>query len=250
MSLRSSLALGVWLASRGAVARSGVVLAAVGAVAAAAVTAAASGRAAARMPWFTAEIVAWGAGVTVAFGGALHALRRDRDEGVVALARARGTRAAAYVQGRVGGLAIVVAATAGAPTLAAGIVAASLARPTGLALQVTVGALAYVLAFAATIAPVAFAALGARSRVAGYLSLVAVVGLPEILAPWTSQALPRGWSELTSIPAALSAVGGAFASTGAALHAARALVGLLAVAAAALVVVVARMPDADARGSA
>jgi hypothetical protein len=250
MSRRQSLALGMWLAARGGVVASGFVLATLAGVVAAVTVAASSGRAAARVPWFTAQIVAWGAGVTIAFGGALHAIRRDRDEGVVALARARGMGAASYVQGRVGGLAVIVGAAVAGPTLVAGIAATSLTRPPWLAAQTTLGALTYAVAFAMTIAPVTMATLSARTRVGGYLGLVAVVALPELASPWTSALLPHGWSELTSIPSALAAVGGAFASPAAAVHAARAVAGLLAVVAASLVVVVARLPDIDARGRA
>jgi hypothetical protein len=248
MGRRQSLAFGVWLASRSGVARSGFVVAAVAAAVSVSVVAASSAHAAARVPWFTAQIVAWAAGVTVAFGGALHALRRDRDDGVLALVRARGVGAASYVQGRVGGLAVVVAMAVAGPTLIAGVAATSLGRPAWLAAQTTLGALAYALAFAATIAPVAMATLSARTRVGGYLSLLAVLAVPEIASPWTSALLPHGWSELTSIPSALAAVGAAFASPAAALRAARAAAALLAVVAASLVVVVARLPDVDARG--
>jgi hypothetical protein len=253
MSRRQSLALGTWLASRGAVVASGFVVALLGAMLAVSAVAASGPHAAARVPWYTAQAVAWAAGVTVAFGGALHALRRDRDDGVIALSRARGMSAASYVQGRVGGLAVVVAIAVLGPTLAAGLASISLAslrHSPWPAVQTTLGALAYGLAFAMTIAPVALAALSASTRTGGYLSLLAVLALPELAAPWTSALLPHGWAELTSIPSALAAVGAVFASPAAAVHAARALVGLLAVIAASLVVVVARLPEIDARGAA
>ena len=251
MGRRQSLALGFWLASRGATVRAGLGLAALAAAGSlVAVAASSGGRAAARVPWFTAQIVAWGAGVTIAFGGALHAIRRDRDEGVVALVRARGMGAATYVQGRVGGLALLVAVAVGGPTAVAAIASTSVARPAWLAVQTSLGALAYALAFAATIAPIALATLSARSRLGGYLSLLAVLVLPELASPWTTNMLPRGWSELTSIPSALAAVGAMFASPAASVRAARAAVGLLAVVAASLVAVVARLPNVDARGAA
>jgi hypothetical protein len=210
----------------------------------------ASARAASRVPWFTAEIVAWAVGASIAIGGAWHAVRRDRDEGILALVRARGLSASSYVQGRVLGLALVVAAAVAGPTLVAGLVAVSLARPPWLAVRVTLGALVYAVAFAATIAPLALAALSARTRLGGYLSLVAVLGVPELAGPWTAAMLPPGWGELTSIPAALTAVGAVFASPEARTHAERAAAGLLAVVAASIVVVVARLPNADARGGA
>jgi hypothetical protein len=251
MGRGQSVALGVWLAARGAIARSGFALAALGALGSVVVASVSENpRAAARVPWFTAEIVAWGAGVTVAFGGALHALRRDRDEGVLALVRVRGVAAASYVQGRVAGLALVVAAAVAGPTLIAGVAATSLGRPALLAVQTTLGALAYALAFAATLAPVALATLSARTRAGGYLSLLAVLVLPEAASPWTESLLPHGWGELTSIPAALAAVGAVFASRAAPVHAARAAAGLVAVVAASLLVLAARLGGADARGEA
>jgi hypothetical protein len=251
MHRRHCLALGVWLASRGGIVALGFALAALGAIASVAVAALGTLHGAARVPVLAAHAVAWGAGVTVAFGGALHALRRDLDEGVIALARARGTTASTYVQGRIGGLVVVVGAAVAGPTLVAGLAATSLARPVLPAVAASAEALAYALAFAATMGPVALATLGARTRAGGYFSLLAVLVVPELLAPWTSALLPRGWHELTSIPAALAAVGSGIASPAAgAVHLARAVAGLAAVIAASLLVVAARMPGAEARGGA
>jgi hypothetical protein len=247
------LALGVWLASRGGIVAVGFAISALGALAsigALVAFGAGQGHGATRVPALTAQLVAWGSGVTIAFGGALHAARRDRDEGVTALLRARGVTAAAYVRGRVGGLAIVVAAAVAGPTLVAALAATSFARPVLPVVRASLGALAYALAFAATIAPVAMATLGARTRAGGYLALVSVLVVPELLSPWTGALLPRGWTELTSIPAALSAVGAGFTSPAAAAHLARALAGLGAIVAASLLVVAVRLPRIDARGRA
>ncbi|MGH7271522.1 MAG: hypothetical protein ACREJ3_13920, partial [Polyangiaceae bacterium] len=103
----------------------------------------------------------------------------------------------------------------------------------------------YALVFAATLGPVTMAALGARTRARGYFTLLAVLVLPEVLAPWTLSLLPAGWDELASIPAALETVRRGIAVPGAAsLHVVRALVGLTAVVAAALITVGARVPGA------
>jgi hypothetical protein len=241
-------ALGVSLASRGGIAAFGFCLAAVGAVAAVVVSVA--GHAPARVPLLAAQGVAWGAGVTVAFGGALRAFLKDRDQGVLLLARMRGATPAKYVQGRVGGLVVVLAAAVVGPTLVAGLAAASLAHPLMPALRATAGALAYAVGFALTMGPVAMAALGASTRAGGYLALLAVVVLPELLAPWTGRLLPRGWHELTSIPAALEALATGIGGWDDAIHFTRALTGLAALTAASLLVVVARMPDVYARGEA
>jgi|HubBroStandDraft_1064217.scaffolds.fasta_scaffold29762_2 hypothetical protein len=244
-----TLAFGIWLASRGGLVAAGFVLSAVGAVVAV-VEAVAVGRwrGAAEVPVLAAHAIAWGAGVTVAFGGALQAIRRDRLEGVVALARARGAGAADYVRGRVGGLVTVLAVSVGGGTLAAGIAATSAAHPALPAARSTFGAMAYALAFAATLGPVALAALGARSRGGGYAVLLAVVVLPELIAPWTSALLPHGWFELTSIPAALDAVAtGAASPARAAMHLARAIAMLAAVVGVSLVVVAAQVSRVNVR---
>jgi hypothetical protein len=242
------LALGVWLASRGGVTALGLVLAGAGGVIGAAI--AAAGHAPVRVPLWTAQGVAWGAGVTVAFGGALRAFRRDRNEGVLTLARARGVTLATYAQARVGGLVLLLAAATAVPTIVAGLAATSFAHPALPALKATASGLAYGLGFAVTLGPVAMATLGARTKAGGYLGLLAVVVVPELLAPWTTKLLPRGWHELTSIPAALEALATGFGGVDDAVHFARALTGLAALVAASLVVVAARMPDVHGRGEA
>jgi hypothetical protein len=247
MQRRQCLALGVWLASRGGIAAVGLGLAAVGTVVAVAM--AAAGHAPARVPLWTAQGVAWGAGVTIAFGGALRAFRRDLDQGVLVLARARGITLARYAQGRVGGLVVLLAAAVAGPTIVAGLAAASLTHPALPALKATAGGLAYGLGFAATLGPVAMATLGARTMAGGYMGLLAVVALPEILAPWTARLLPRGWHELTSIPAALETLAAGIGGGDDAVHFARALTGLAALVAASLLVIAARMPDVHASGT-
>jgi hypothetical protein len=94
------------------------------------------------------------------------------------------------------------------------------------------------------------AALGSRTRGGGLLLLLVVLALPEVLAPWTSALLPRGWHELTSIPAALSAVrAGVAAPAAMAVPMVRALAGLAAVVAVSLVVIAARVRRTDAPGA-
>jgi hypothetical protein len=199
-----------------------------------------------QVPALAASAIAWSGGVMVAFGASLGAVRRDREEGIASLVCARGGSIGAYVAGRVGGLVVVLAASLGGAVLVAGAAATSFARPAGPTLVATLAAVAYAFAFAVTIGPVAMAALGARTRVGGYLTLLAVLALPELLAPWTGTLLPRGWHELTSIPAALAAVRAGVASPSAmAAPMARALAGLAAVVALSLVVVVARVRWAE-----
>jgi hypothetical protein len=183
----------------------------------------------------------------LAFGAALRAIRSDRDEGIASLVQARGVAAGAYVRGRVGGLVLVLAAALGGATLIAD--AAALATGGGgwPVLRTGAAALVYALAFAATVGPVAMAALGARTRAGGYVTLLAVLALPELLAPWTSDLLPPGWKELTSIPAALAAVRvGVAHPVAAGAHAARGAAGLAAVVALSLLVVAARAREGRA----
>jgi hypothetical protein len=240
------LALGVWLATRGALARASLVMAALGAVAAVVVAVALRGSSSMKeVPTVAALALSWGAGATLAFGAAMRAIRLDRDQGVVALARTRGVGAVAYTTGRVGGLVVVLAVALGAGTLIAGAGATAAAGVHVLEVaRASAAAIVYALAFAVTVGPLAMAALGGRTRGGGYLTLLAVLVLPEAIAPWTESLLPRGWRELTSIPAALDAVRAAVQSAGpAVIHGARAVVALAAVVAASLLVVRARLPQ-------
>jgi hypothetical protein len=250
------LALGVWLAARGGLATIGVVLAAVGALACLAVGLALRGqggdgaRAADALPVVASSAIAWGAGATLAFGGALRSLHRDKDEGVLALARARGATAAQYVTARTTGLVVLLVLAVGGATLVASFAALAVAGGSLRTVRHAAGAVAYALAFAATMGPVAMATLGSRSRPGGYLAFLAIVALPELLAPWTASLLPAGWHELTSIPAALAAIRSGVAEPlahGSAL--ARALAGLCAVVAVAVGSMVVRVRSAADTGA-
>jgi hypothetical protein len=239
-----TLALGIWLTMRGALARASLVLAAAGALGSIAVAIAMQGTPAlTELPALASMVFAWGTGTTLAFGGALRALGQDREQGVLALAHARGVGAAAYGGGRVGGLVVVLALAVGGSTFVAGLAATAVAGNQGFVVaRASIAALVYALAFSVTVGPLAMAALGGRSRAGGYLTLLAVLVLPELLAPWTRALLPAGWRELTSIPAALEAVRAGVQTAGpAALHATRAVVGLVAVVAASLLLVRARV---------
>jgi hypothetical protein len=239
------LALGVWLTARGAMVRASLGLAALGALGALAAAASMRGTTGLEsLPAIASQAFAWGAGTTLAVGGALRALRNDREEGVVALARARGIGPAAYAAGRVGGLVVVLAIAVAGGTLVAGLAATAVATVQAFAVaRASAAAIVFALAFALTLGPVAMATLGGRSRPGGYLWLLTVLVLPEALAPWTRDLLPRGWRELTSIPSALEAIRSGVETAGPALaHAARGAAGLVAVVAASLIVVRSRVP--------
>jgi len=244
-----TLALGTWLATRGPLAAFSFIVAALG-TAAAIVGAFAMGRhggGTSRVPTLTAEGISWCAGVTLAFGAALRAVERDREQGVLALVRARGVGVGAYVRGRVGGLVLVLAAMVGGATLIAGLATTSMGASSMAAVRSWAGALAYAVAFAATLGPVAMASLGTGSRAGGYFTLLTVLVLPELVSPWTSALLPRGWHELTSIPAALDAVRtGVSAPLDSGARGARAIAALAAVIAVSVVVVGAQVARTEA----
>jgi hypothetical protein len=201
---------------------------------------------ASRLPTLAAMAVAWSIGISVAFGGALHALRNDLDQGVVTLARLRGVTLPSYVRGRVWGLTALVAMTVAAAALGVGLVTTFEAGERMAAAREAAAALAYALAFAATIGPLAMAALGTGGRASGYLSLLAVIAVPELLTTWTAQLLPPGWHELTSIPSALAAVAAGVRSGGpTTMHMVRAMAGLAAVVTASLAAVWLRLEQAQ-----
>ncbi|WP_394846632.1 hypothetical protein LZC95_04095 [Pendulispora brunnea] len=166
------------------------------------------------MASLTASALAWGAGVLLAFASAIQALRRDRDEGIRQLAGARtGERAtASYLWARVAGLAAALFAMIGGGVALAGLVAMLAARHAGLVLQCaqsTVASLVYAAGFSVTMAPLAMAALGARSRAGGFFGLLVLVFLPELLLEWSQKLLPEPWGELASLPSALASLRGA-----------------------------------------
>jgi hypothetical protein len=245
------LALGVWLASRNALVRLSLVLAALVAVFSVGIAVATKGRLAAQLPTMVSLGTAWSLGVTLAFGGGLRAIAHDEDDGVLALVHMRAVPEARYARGRVGGLILLLALSVGGATLVAALAATAVAAERWTVGKESVAALAYALAFAVVIGPVAFAALGTGTRAGGYLILVGVLALPELAAPWTAGLLPDGWHELTSIPAALDAVRAGVASPSTdGLALVRAVAGLAAVVAASLAVVQARVrhiqPKVDA----
>jgi hypothetical protein len=245
-----ALALGIWLACRGALASVAIGLAGLGALVAVGYCLLARHADVTHLPAKATLVIAWSAGVMLAFGSSLRAVARDWEEGIVALARVRGVRASRYMRGRLAGVVVVLALTVGGASLVASFAATAVAKAPLATARDGLAALVYALAFAATVGPVAVAALGTRSRVRGYLRFFAVLVLPELLARWTAAALPAGWQELTSIPAALAALltGVDETSAAAALKMARAAVGLAAVAAIAVVLVQARTPRVSRAG--
>jgi len=237
------LALGIWLASRGVLVLVSLVLTALGALGSSAYALAAPDRALAHLPTTAAFAMAWSTGITLAFAGALRAISRDWEEGVIALLRARGVRAQTYARSRAVGLVIVLASALGGATLVVGLAATCAASAPADAARASLGAIVYALGFAATLGPLALAALGGESRTRGYLLLLAVLVVPELVEPWTVALLPRGWHELTSIPAALAALmAGVDSPSTSSMSMVRATLGLSAVIAVSLAAIRARVP--------
>lgn len=205
-----------------------------------------AGASALAVPTHASAIIAWSAGIMIAFGGALGALPRDADDGIVALLRARGVPTTAYVRGRVGGLAVVLALGVGGAVLVPGLAALAVGSAALPAAHACAAALAYALAFSVTLAPLATATLAARRRSAGYLAFLCALALPEVLARATSALLPRGWVELTSLPAALDAIQrGVLSPSSGGFAMARAAAALTAVAVLSFAVVHTRIPRID-----
>jgi hypothetical protein len=207
---RAEIALGLALARRGALAKVSIALGALvvlGAFVAAVILSRRSHAPLDRLPSLASSALAWGAGVLLAFAAAAHALLRDRTDGVRALLSARGSGTRGYLWARIGGLALLLALVVGGGTLLAGLAAVLVAGRAGVlpAIQGTGAATAYGVAFAISVAPVALAALGARSRAGGYLWFVLVLVFPEVLEPWLSSAVPD-WGDLLSLPGALAAL--------------------------------------------
>jgi hypothetical protein len=255
----SLLVLGASLARRGIMSVAALVICVVTAVVCALVTMLLAARGpqspAHDVPLVASSALAWGGGFLLAFAAAAHALRRDRAQGVRALFVSRTTSLRGYLFARVGGLALLIALAVAGGTLFCGLVGvASAARFAGVSrmLHATFAGVVFSLAFSAVVAPVAFAALGARSRIGGYLFLIAVVMLPEVIVGLMGSFLPESVADVLSIPSALSALRTALApGTVDVARAARALVALSLVIAFAMFLVrrdaiLVEEPEADA----
>ncbi len=206
-----------------------------------------AGKALADVGAASATLLAWGAGILVAVPASMRALREDRESGVRALLRARGVSATAYATGRVSGLALVLFAVVGGGALVAGgasVLAASRVGVAAAALHGLVVALAYSAAYALVVAPIALAALGARSRPGGFLRFLAVILVPLLLESWAASLAPD-WGHLLSVPTALTALRAAVAHGLDVAGLARALVVLAAFAAVSFVLVLAEIAALD-----
>lgn len=211
--LAALLALGATLARRGVLTTVSMVVSALTALVLAVLALAFARRGGdapvASVPVLASSAIAWGGGFLQAVVVAMGALRRDRVEGIRHLFVMRTTSLRGYLVARVGGLAAVLAVVVGGGTLlvsALAIVAATQTQAVLRTVHTTLGALVFALAFAVVMAPVAFAALGARTRMSGYLVLLLFLVVPELVASTLAGALPSEVTELFAIPSALAAL--------------------------------------------
>jgi len=239
------VALGFYLARRGATAAIGLALtvACVLGFGGLAVVFVRSGKVDALpdVPLLASSALAFGVGVLVAFAASTRVLRRDEEDGVRGLLRARGVDASGYLAARVVGLAIALAVFVAGGSALVGILTSLVAKSRGVAghtLQASFAAVVFGVAFAATFAPVAMATLGARSRGRGYLALLTVLVLPELLHASLARILAPEWVDVCSVPGALLALSASLAPTGLdAAMLARSAVALVAIIGIALLVV-------------
>jgi len=218
---RSLVALGFFLARRGVTAwvGLGLTVACVVGFGALAVVLARHGKTETLpdVPLVASSALAFGVGVLVAFAASTRAFRRDEDDGIRALLRARGVTTSGYLAGRLAGLAACLAALVSGGSFLVGVVAlfAARGRLTALhTLQASVAAAIFGVAFALTFGPVAMATLGGRSRGGGYLALLSVLVVPELVAPALDRYVAHRWVEVCSIPGALAALRTSIAPVG------------------------------------
>jgi hypothetical protein len=211
--LVSSIALGITLARRGPLAVVSMAVSVLTAVALGILALAMARRGGDApvhsMPVLASSAIVWGGGFLQAVAVSAGALRRDRTEGIRHLVLTRTTSLRGYLLARVTGLASVLAAVSAGGTLFVSVVAIAVATQThtvARTVHATFSAVVYAVAFAIVIAPIAFAALGARTRVSGYAYLLLVLVLPEFLSTMLSGSLSSEVTELCAVPSALAAL--------------------------------------------
>jgi hypothetical protein len=161
------------------------------------------------VPLVASSAIAWGGGFLLAVTASLRALSRDRDEGIAELVIARTTSRRSYVLARVAGLAVMLAIVVAGATLLTGVVAIAASRHISVVartLHSGFASVAFALAFSVVVAPITIAALGSRSRASGYLTLLAVLFVPELLVHAAHGSWPDAIAELLSAPSALAAL--------------------------------------------
>lgn len=161
------------------------------------------------LPSIASVSLVWGAGICIAFGAALSALKRDRVDGTFRLVVGRLGSARAYVVSRVGGLVLLLAlVNAGGALLvgAACVATAPSAHAAWLALWTSAASLLFGVCASIVLGLVCFAALGVAGRVAGYGRLVAVLFVPEVVRRLVLSRMDVPGMDVMSIESALGAL--------------------------------------------
>lgn len=161
------------------------------------------------LPLLASSALVWGGGFLHAFAASAGALRRDRVQGIHHLVVTRTTSLRGYLLARVGGLALLLAIVTAGGTLLVGlgaVLAATRSAAVSRTIQATFASMAFAVAFAIAMAPIALAALGARSRATGYFFLLALLVVPEIASRSLAGVLPTEVTELCALPSALAAL--------------------------------------------
>jgi hypothetical protein len=211
LGLVPRIAFGAWLARRGWMAKIaiGITFATALAFAMVAASLAAADRAPVHdVPLVASSAIAWGGGFLLAVTASMRALSRDRDEGIAELVIARTSSRRSYVFARVVGLALILAVVVVGATLltaAVAIVASRHISVVGRTLHAGFASVVFALAFSVVVAPITIAALGSRSRASGYVTLLAVLFVPELLVHAAHGSWPDEIAELLSAPSALAA---------------------------------------------
>ena len=161
------------------------------------------------VPIVASGALGWGGGFLLAFAASAHALRKDRTDGIRELVTLRSRSLRGYLVARLGGLTALVALLVAGGTLLTGLVAIISATRIGEALRTfhaTAAAFVFAIAFSVVVVPVAFAALGARSRLGGYVFFLGLVMLPELFVGAMGPSFPESLGDVLSIPSALAAL--------------------------------------------
>lgn len=150
----------------------------------------------------TTSIIWWGATVLMAFALSARILHKLWGEGFSTLLQLRAGRSTAW-QAYLFGMFARLCLAALPPVVLVGIVALVLAgTDRGRVFGMLIACIVSTLFFAATIATVALAALGGRSRAGGYLRLFAILTVPEVVG--SSLTVSKEMRGMLSIPSLLS----------------------------------------------
>ena len=162
------------------------------------------------LPNLFAHGICWGVATLAVFGTEQRAFMRDHEDGIRGLLGSRG-QDALYGRARLASAITSAAIISVGCTALLGIATALAATGTGEAIRTWQSAgsgILYSALFSIIMGTLALAVLGGRGRGGGYLGLVTVLVLPELLEPLTTRALPTelGHAIPISIPSILSAI--------------------------------------------